>query len=96
MRLKGFKLRKNTSFKYVPRYMENEGVENAYKIDSKFSKYKDATVPGDMRGSWGEARKAGRTKGNRDINFRLVVIIAVLVLIVWWFFDFDLSLFTRF
>ncbi|MBO0592423.1 hypothetical protein I2486_13530 [Cellulophaga sp. E16_2] len=96
LRLKGFKLRTNTSFKYVPRYMENDGVENPYKFDSKFSKYKDASVSGDFRGSWGEARKAGRTKGNRDINFRLIAIIAVLVFIVWWFFDFDLSLFTRF
>ncbi|WP_240927747.1 MULTISPECIES: hypothetical protein [Cellulophaga] len=76
--------------------MENDGVENPYKFDSKFSKYKDASVSGDFRGSWGEARKAGRTKGNRDINFRLIAIIAVLVFIVWWFFDFDLSLFTRF
>ena len=76
--------------------MEQEGVENPYKFDSKFSKYKNTQVSGDIRGQWGEARKAGRTKGNREINLRLIAIIAVLVFIVWWFFDFDLSLFTRF
>ncbi|MBU2996501.1 hypothetical protein KO500_08645 [Cellulophaga baltica] len=96
MRLKGFKLRKNTSFRYVPRYAEDEGVDNPYKFDSKFSKYKNASISGDIRGQWGEARKASRTKGNREINFRLIVIIAILCLIVLWFFDFDLSLFTRF
>lgn len=76
--------------------MEGEGVENPYKFDSKFTKYKNSTVSGDIRGNWGEARKAGRTKGNREVNFRLIAIIAVLVLVVWWFFDFDLSLFTKF
>ncbi|SMC84535.1 hypothetical protein [Cellulophaga tyrosinoxydans] len=76
--------------------MEQEGVENPYKFDSKFSKYKSSQVAGDIRGQWGEARKASRTKGNREINFRLIAIIAVLFFIVWWFFDFDLSLFTRF
>tara|TARA_R110000796_G_scaffold252631_1_gene389234 strand:+ start:120226 stop:120516 length:291 start_codon:yes stop_codon:yes gene_type:complete len=96
LRLKGFKLRKNNSFKYVPRYIEDEGVDNPYKFDSKFSKYKNVTNSTDFRSNWGEARKASRTKGNREINFRLIAIILVLFLIVWWFFDFDLSLFTRF
>ncbi|QWX85700.1 hypothetical protein H0I23_08295 [Cellulophaga sp. HaHaR_3_176] len=96
MRLKGFKLRTNTSFKYVPRYMEDEGVDNPYKFDSKFTKYKNSPIAGDFRSTWGDARKASRNKGNREINFRLIVIIAVLFLIVLWFFDFDLSMFTRF
>lgn len=96
MRLKGFKLRKNTSFKYVPRYIKGEGVDNPYKFDSKFSKYKNATNATDFRSHWGAARKASRTKGNREINVRLIAIVVVLLFVVWWFFDFDLSLFTRF
>lgn len=80
----------------MPRYMENESAENPYKFDSKFSKYKNTPSSSDFRGQWGEARKASRNKGNREINIRLIAIIAVLLLIVWWFFDFDLSLFTRF
>ena len=96
MRLKGFKLRKNSSFKYVPRYIEDDGVDNPYKFDSRFSKYKNSTNMADYRSNWGEARKASRTKGNREINFRLIAIVLILFFIVWWFFDFDLSLFTRF
>tara|TARA_R110002012_G_scaffold321191_3_gene548010 strand:- start:62509 stop:62805 length:297 start_codon:yes stop_codon:yes gene_type:complete len=96
LRLKGFKLRKNNSFKYVPRYSESEAASNPYSFDSKFSKYKNSANLSDFRGQWGEARKAGRTKGNREINMRLLAIIAVLVFIVLWFFDFDLSLFTKF
>lgn len=96
LRLKGFKFRKNTSFTYVPRYIEGEGVDNLYKFDSKFTKYKNTPIAGAIRSQWGEARKASRTKGNREINLRLLVIIAVLLLFVLWFFDFDLSLFTRF
>jgi len=76
--------------------MEEEGVDNPYKFDSKFSKYKNSPIAGDIRSNWGEARKASRNKGNREINFRLLVIIAILCLIVLWFFDFDLSMFTRF
>ena len=76
--------------------MEKEGVDNPYKFDSKFSKYKNTQVSGDIRGNWGDARKAGRTKGNREVNFRLIAIIAILFFIVWWLFDFDLSQFTKF
>ncbi len=76
--------------------MENEGVENLYKFDSKFARYKNTAISGDTRGQWGEARKASRNRGNREINLRLTAIIGLLVLMVFWFFDFDLSAFTRF
>lgn len=93
LRLKGFKLRKNKSFKYVPRYTKNTTGENVYSFESKFSKYRETPNALDYRSNWKEARMASRHKGNREINIRLVIIIAILIFIVLWFFDFDLSIF---
>ncbi len=92
MKMKGFKLRKNSTFTYVPRYSEEKSDENLYKFDGKFLKYKNSAPPG-IRGEWGEARKASRTRGNREVNKRLLLILGILVVLVLWIFDFDLSIF---
>ena len=93
MRLKGFKLKKNNTFVYVPRYSKDEDNPENFSVDSKFSKYRESAQASGLRGQWGEARIASRNRGNREINTRLIIIVVVLLLIVLWIFDFDLSIF---
>mgnify|MGYP003671352323 CR=1 FL=1 len=93
LKIKGFRLKQNSTFKYIPRYSKEDMGENVYKFDSRFSKYREITHSSDIRGQWKAARSSGRNKGNREINRRLLIIIAILVFIVLWIFDFDLSIF---
>ncbi|MEX0275286.1 MAG: hypothetical protein AB3N16_13005 [Flavobacteriaceae bacterium] len=93
MKIRGFKLQRNKSFKYVPRYGKDAGEGAPLSFDSSFSKYRDAHNPNDMRSVWRQARTEGRSRNNREVNRRLLIIIAVLVLVVLWVFDFDLSVF---
>lgn len=77
----------------MPRYSKDEDKDNSFTVDSKFSKYRDSARASGLRGQWGDARTASRNRSNREINTRLIVIAAVLIFIVLWIFDFDLSIF---
>ena len=87
------KLRKNTRYNYTPRYYKGKDEGNLYEFDSKFNKYKNLTNSIDFGSQWAEARTSSRTRGNREINKRVIYIIAVLILIFLWIIDFDLSIF---
>jgi hypothetical protein len=89
------KTRKNQRYNYTPRYYKGKDIGNIYSFDSKFHKYKEATNAIDFGSQWAEARKMSRNRGNREINLRVLFIIAVLVLIFLWIIDFDLSIFTN-
>ena len=65
-----------------------------WSISSKFDKYRQTTNDIDFGSHWKEARINSRTRGNREINKRMLVIIAILVLFFLWIIDFDLSIFT--
>jgi hypothetical protein len=93
LRLKGFKLKKNNTFVYVPRYAKDEDKDNSFNVDSKFSKYRESAKGSGLRGQWGDARAASRNRSNREINTRLLIIVALLIFAVLWIFDFDLSIF---
>ena len=93
MKINVFKSRKNRRYNYTPRYYNGKDVGNPYDLSSKFEKYRDTTNGADIGAQWKEARNASRNRGNREINTRLIIIIAVLVLLTLYFFDFDLSYF---
>ncbi len=95
MKLNLGKLRKNTRYNYTPRYYKGKDTGNMYEFDSKFNKYKNATNSIDFGSQWAEARSSSRTRGNREINNRVVIIILILLLIVLWILDFDLSIFSN-
>ncbi|MEM9686728.1 MAG: hypothetical protein AAF934_07380 [Bacteroidota bacterium] len=95
MRLSIFKLRKNRRFNYTPRYYQGKDIGNIYDFDSKFTKYRETSNAIDFGSHWRAARAASRNRGNRVINKRLVLIIAVLALIFLYVIDFDLSIFTQ-
>lgn len=89
------KIKKNTRYNYTPRYYKGKDTGNIYKFDSKFHKYKDTTNAIDFGSHWADARKSSRNRGNREINTRVLVIIAILLLIFLWIIDFDLSIFSN-
>ncbi len=95
MKINLLKPRKNARYNYTPRYYKGKDEGNIYSFDSKFNKYKNITNANDYGAQWAEARKSSRTKGNRKINKRLIIIIILLVLIFLWIIDFDLSIFSN-
>jgi len=95
LRLKIYKPRKNVRYNYTPRYYKGKDAGNIYSFDSKFNKYKETTNAIDFGSQWAEVRKSSRTRGNREINKRLLIIIMVLVFIFLWIIDFDLSIFSN-
>ena len=86
------KTRKNKKFSYSPRYYEGEG--SPYKLESKFDKYRKATL--ETKGlkakfttAW-EDYKYNKNERARKIT---LLIAAVLVFLFLYIIDFDLSIF---
>jgi|TARA_A100001015_G_scaffold33465_1_gene37116 hypothetical protein len=88
-----FKLKKNKRYNYTPRYYKGKSEGNLYDFDSKFSKYRETFNENDFGKQWQEARLQMRTKKNRAISLRLLLIILALVFLSLYILDFDLSIF---
>ncbi|MGB7843798.1 MAG: hypothetical protein WBL21_13465 [Salinimicrobium sp.] len=95
MKINFYKIRKNQRYNYTPRYYKGKDEGNIYSFDSKFHKYKEITNDIDFGSKWAEARRTSRNRGNREINMRVLVIVAILLLIFLWIIDFDLSIFSN-
>lgn len=90
-----FKLPRNKSFNYTPRYYEGKEQGNIYDFESKFYKNRETVNYNDYRSHWNDARNESRHRGNREINYRLIAIVLVLVLLFLFVIDFDLSIFRQ-
>ena len=88
-----FKLRKNRRYNYTPRYYQGKEEGNLYEFDSKFSKYRDTYNRNDFGQQWKETRMQMRTRKNRSISLRLLLIIFALLFLSLYILDFDLTLF---
>ncbi len=91
-----FKLNKNRRYNYTPRYYKGKEDGNLYDFDSKFSKYRDTYNNNDFGQQWKEARLQMRTRKNRSVSLRLLLIILALVIFSLYILDFDLTLFKTF
>ena len=88
------RLKNSKKFDYQPRYFDDEGKGNPFKMEPKFDKYRSTVdSPRGLKGKFGNAMSDMRQQGDRNLKKRMVIIIAVLVLIVLYIFDFDLSIF---
>ena len=86
--------RKHNKFDYSPRYYDDKGEGNPYKLEHKFDKFR--TTSHTTRGLKGKFRNAMadmQVAGDRNLKIRMLVIIAILVLIFLYIIDFDLSIF---
>jgi hypothetical protein len=90
-----FKLRKNRRYNYTPRYYKGKDQGNIYDFDSKFSKYRDTYNNNDFGQQWSEMRTQMRTRKNRSVSLRLLLIILSLVFVCLYILDFDLSIFMQ-
>ena len=88
-----FKLRKNRRYNYTPRYFDGKEVNNIYDFDSKFSKYRETFNRNDFGQQWKSKRMEMRVHGNRHFSIRLIIIISLLIFLVLYILDFDLSIF---
>jgi len=88
------KLKGNKKYDYSPRYYDDKGKGNPFKIEPKFDKFRSTlNTPRGLKGKLGNAMADTRRKGDRNIKIRMVIILAVLFLIVLYIMDFDLSIF---
>tara|TARA_B110000444_G_C18553097_1_gene461213 strand:+ start:168 stop:464 length:297 start_codon:yes stop_codon:yes gene_type:complete len=90
-----FKLRKNKRYNYTPRYYKGKDSGNIYEFDSKFSKYREIYNSNDFGNQWNEARIQMRSRKNRSISLRLLIIILALIFACLYILDFDLSIFSQ-
>ncbi len=91
-----FKIKReqNRRYNYTPRFYKGKEVENPYEIGPKINRYRDMPNAVDFGAHWKEDRKLYRTRKNRGVNRRFLIIFLILVLIFLWIIDFDLSIFT--
>lgn len=88
------KLRKNKKFSYAPRYYDDQGEGSPFRIERKLDKFRTTIeTPRGLRGKVNSAFADMRTSGDRNLRFRLLIILAILILIVLYIIDFDLSIF---
>lgn len=93
------KLKKNKKYGYKPRYSEGEHgrdglINNPYKFEHKFDKFR-TTVDrqGGVKNRFRNAVNDLKREGDRNLRLRFLVIFAILLLIVLYILDFDLSIF---
>jgi len=85
---------KNRKFDYKPRFYDDKGKGNPYKMESKFDKYRSTIdTPRGIKGKLNSAMDNVKTEGDRNIKIRMGIILVVLVLIFLYIIDFDLSIF---
>lgn len=88
------KTRKNKKFDYTPRYFDNDGEGSPFQIEHKFDKYRKTV--GDHKGLKGNFKNALsdlKESSDRNVNRRVLIIIAILILSFLFIIDFDLSIF---
>ena len=90
------RLRKNKKYSYSPRYYDDKGEGNPYKIEHKLDKYRTTlNSPGGLKGKFRNAMSDMKRESDRNVKIRMIIIIAVLVLIFLYIIDFDLSIFYK-
>ena len=88
------RLKRSKKFEYEPRYFDDQGKGNPFKMEPKFDKFRSTVgAPRGLKGKFGNAMSDMRQEGDRNLKIRMVFIISILVLIVLYIFDFDLSIF---
>ena len=87
-------LRKNKKYDYHPRFYDNQGRGNPFKIEHKLDRYRTtADGQGGLKTRWTRAMGDLRQQGDHNQQYRFLIILAVLILVVLYILDFDLSVF---
>lgn len=87
---------KNRTYDYKPRFYDDKGKGNPYKMESKFDKFRSTIdTPRGIKGKLNSALDDVKTEGDRNLKIRMAIILAILVLIFLYIIDFDLSIFFK-
>ncbi|MCW5515823.1 riboflavin synthase subunit beta [Muriicola sp. Z0-33] len=89
------RLRKNKKYNYSPRYYDDKGEGNPYKIEHKLDKYRTTLNQGGLKGKFRNAMADMKRESDRNVKVRMLIIIAILILIFLYIIDFDLSIFYK-
>lgn len=90
------KLRSNKKYSYSPRYYDDKGAGNPFKIEHKLDKFRSTVnTPRGLKAKFSYAFADLRREGDRNTKLRLLIILAILILMVLFIIDFDLSIFTK-
>lgn len=88
------RLRKNRTFEYNPRYYDDKGKGNPYKIEPKFDQFRSTLNPSrGLKSKINNAFEDTKRQGDRNIKIRMAIILAILILVFLYIIDFDLSIF---
>tara|TARA_R110002051_G_scaffold8755_1_gene35952 strand:- start:51914 stop:52246 length:333 start_codon:yes stop_codon:yes gene_type:complete len=88
------RLRKNRTFEYNPRFYDDKGKGNPYKMEPKFDQFRSTlNTSRGLKRKINSAIEDSKRKGDRNLKLRMIVIVAVLLLIFLYIIDFDLSIF---
>ena len=85
-----FKLRKNKKFNYEPRFYK--GDSSPFEIKHKFDDQRVTIQKTNLKGKFKNALNDVKNS-DRQTNRRIGIILLILVFVVLWFIDFDLSIF---
>ena len=86
------KLKKNKKFNYKPRYYKGDG--NPYELKHKFDEYRSTTNPAKgIKGKLNAAIEDYKYNPDDNVNRRVLIIIAILVVLFLFIIGFDLSIF---
>lgn len=85
---------KNRKFDYKPRFYDDKGKGNPYKIEPKFDKFRSTiNTPRGIKGKLNSAMDDMKTEGDRNLKIRMAIILAILIFIFLYIIDFDISIF---
>ena len=89
-----FKTRKNKRFSYTPRHFDDKGEGSPFQIKHKFDDYRK-TIGGNtgLKAKFQNAFGEFKRSRDREVNRRILIIVAVLLLVFLYLIEFDLSIF---
>ena len=88
------RLRKNKKYSYKPRYFDDKGEGNPFKIQHKLDRFRTtANHPGGLKSRFRGAMADMKRQGDKYQGLRFLIILIILLLIVLYILDFDLSIF---
>jgi len=90
------KKRTNKKFDYKPRFFEKEGEGSPFAMKHKFEEFRNTiNPPTGVKGKFNAAYNDFKSSPDNGVKKRMLLIIGVLVLIVLYIIDFDLSIFYK-
>ena len=88
------RLRKNKKYGYTPRYYDDKGEGNPFKIQHRLDRFRSTAGPqGGVKSRWKRAMADSRQKGDRNYKLRFYLVLAILLVLALYLLDFDLSIF---